>query len=71
MTEYLLKPLTRDEAQAVLKKIENKISGKNSYSIRKEKNLRDKYPDAHPMILQALDIIQDGYAGKINHEKII
>lgn len=27
--EYLLKPLTRDEAEAVLKKIENKISGKN------------------------------------------
>ena len=26
--EYLLKPLTRDEAEAVLKKIENKISGK-------------------------------------------
>lgn len=70
VTEYLLKPLTRDEAQAVLKKIENKISGKNSYSIRKEKNLRDKYPDAHPMILQALDIIQDDYAGKINQKKL-
>ena len=45
--EYLLKPLTRDEAEAVLKKIENKISGKNSYSRRKSRNLRDKYPDAH------------------------
>ena len=43
--EYLLKPLTRDEAEAVLKKIENKISGKNSYSRRKSRNLRDKYPD--------------------------
>ena len=32
--EYLLKPLTRDEAEAVLKKIENKISGKNSYYIQ-------------------------------------
>ena len=68
--EYLLKPLTRDEAEAVLKKIENKISGKNSYSRRKSRNLRDKYPDAHPMILQALDIIQSGYAGKISQKKL-
>ena len=69
--EYLLKPLTRDEAEAVLKKIENKISGKNSYSRRKSRNLRDKYPDAHPMILQALDIIQSGYAGKISQKKLL
>ena len=62
--------LTRDEAEAVLKKIENKISGKNSYSRRKSRNLRDKYPDAHPMILQALDIIQSGYAGKISQKKL-
>ena len=68
--EYLLKPLTRDEAEAVLKKIENKISGKNSYSRRKSRNLRDKYPDAHLMILQALDIIQSGYAGKISQKKL-
>ena len=40
--EYLLKPLTRDEAEAVLKK----------------------------MILQALDIIQSGYAGKISQKKL-
>ena len=29
-----------------------------------------KYPDAHPMILQALDIIQSGYAGKISQKKL-
>ena len=43
---------------------------KISYSRRKSRNLRDKYPDAHPMILQALDIIQSGYAGKIKPEEI-
>lgn len=43
---------------------------KNSYSRRKSRNLRDKYPDAHPMILQALDIIQSGYAGKISQKKL-
>lgn len=32
--------------------------------------MRDKYPDAHPMILQALDIIQSGYAGKISQKKL-
>lgn len=67
--EYLLKPLTRDEAEAVLKKIENKISGKIAIP-QKIRNLRDKYPDAHPMILQALDIIQSGYAGKISQKKL-
>lgn len=70
VTEYLLKPLTKDEAEAVLKKIENKICGKNSYSCRKSRSLRDKYPDAHPLILQALDIIQNGYAGKISQKKM-
>ena len=38
VTEYLLKPLTKDEADAVLKKIENKISGKNSYSSESQEN---------------------------------
>lgn len=67
---YLLKPPTKEEVRNILKKIEDRLNRKHSYTVQKEMNLRDKYPDAHLLILRALDIIQDGYAGKISQKEL-
>lgn len=67
---YLLKPLTKEEAEAVLKKVEGRLMGKHNYSSYKEESLRKKYPDVHPLIGKTLDIIETGYAGKISQQRL-
>ncbi len=67
---YLLKPAAREEVEKVLQKVSAKLENRRFYSVRETKDLRGKYPDAHPLILRALDIIQDGYAGKISQRKL-
>lgn len=67
---YLLKPLTKEEAETVLKKVEGRLAGNHNYSSYKEENLHKQYPDVHPLIGKALDIIETGYAGKISQQKL-
>ncbi len=67
---YLLKPPTREEITKILKKIEVRLAKKQVYSVQEQWSLREKYPDAHPIILRALDVIQSGYTGKINQKNL-
>lgn len=68
VTEYLLKPLTKSELETVLARLSARIKGQRVY-ISKEStenvSLRSKYPDAHPMVLKSLDIIEKRYNSKI------
>lgn len=68
--EYILKPITRADVVNALARVERRIQGKRSYSVPKAVELREKYPDAHPLILRALDMIQARYAGKINQREL-
>lgn len=70
MAEYILKPITRADVVNALARVERRIQGKRSYSVPKAVELREKYPDAHPLILRALDMIQARYAGKINQREL-
>lgn len=65
--EYLVKPVTYDETKKVLKRLslDNNISIKESL-----KNLQKKYPDVHPIIIKALNVIENSYAAKINQEEL-
>lgn len=67
---YLLKPLTKEEAEVVLKKVESRLAGKHNYSSYKEESLHQKYPDVHPLIGKALGIIETGYMGKISQQRL-
>ena len=70
VAEYILKPITRADVVNALARVERRIQGKRSYSVPKAVELREKYPDAHPLILRALDMIQARYAGKINQREL-
>lgn len=73
VTEYLLKPLTKNELETVLARLSARVNGQRLYLPRKGKgegNLRSHYPDAHPMVLKALDIIEKGYNKKINQTEL-
>ena len=68
VTEYMLKPLTKGDLEKVLSRLSARVKGQNVYLSPKEKDdgsLRSQYPDAHPMVLRALDMIEKGYQNKI------
>ncbi|MCD7736186.1 MAG: response regulator [Lachnospiraceae bacterium] len=67
---YLLKPVTRGEAMTVLKKVQKRLERKMDYAVADSVSLRNKYPDAHPLIRKALDIIEKCYAGKISQKEL-
>ena len=66
VAEYLLKPVTLEELDQVVLRLSQRLQGKASFHSKQKKNLREQYPDAHPLILRSLVMIQEGYAGKIN-----
>jgi len=69
VAEYLLKPVTLEDVELVLKRVERKLSGAQSASGAGGK-LRAQYPYAHPAVGKALDIIETGYAGRINQRDL-
>lgn len=70
VASYLLKPPTREEIEKILQKIDARLKKKHVYPVQEQLGLREKYPEAHPIILRALDIIQSGYAGKISQKRL-
>ena len=60
VTEYLLKPITKSEMENVLTRLLARIKGQRLYpeQEKKDDSLRSGYPDAHPMVLRALDMIE-------------
>lgn len=70
VAEYLLKPVTLEELDQVVLRLSQRLQGKASFNLRQKKNLREQYPNAHPLILRTLVMIQEGYAGKINQRDL-
>lgn len=68
VTEYILKPLTKNELENVMTRLCARIKGERLYLKKEEEDdsLRGKYPEAHPMVLRALDIIEKDYNTKLN-----
>ena len=69
VADYLLKPVTLEDLELVLEHVERKLSGVNLSSGSRGK-LRAQYPFAHPAVAKALDIIETGFAGKINQKDL-
>lgn len=67
VVEYLVKPITLEDAEAVWEKIRE--SG-NSKQDRQNKKLKDDYPQAHPLVQKALDLIECGYGTRISQKEI-
>ena len=68
VADYLLKPLTRSDMETALSRIQARLDGRRVYPAAEPDSLRKQYPDAHPLVLRALDAIQSGYGGKISQK---
>lgn len=69
VAEYVLKPVTREDIERTLGRLQQRIGGRG-YTLQQTQSLRQKYPDAHPLILRALDVVQSCYAGKVNQREL-
>lgn len=65
---YLLKPLTRSDMETALDRLRARLEGRRVYPAGEPDSLRKLYPDAHPLILRALDAIQSGYGGQLSQK---
>lgn len=63
--EYLVKPITLEEAKDVWDKIRE--SGKKPLQGQNGK-LKDDYPQAHPLVQKALDLIECSYGTRISQK---
>lgn len=68
VNEYLLKPLTLEDVTSVLNTLKAEIDGTG----RKAPNRKtaEQYPDAHYMVVRAIEMVEDGYSSKISQETI-
>lgn len=66
--DYLVKPITYDEVAELMKRLEKKGGDRG----RKEElgKLKERYPDAHPLVIKCLNFIERGYGSKINQKEL-
>lgn len=69
VAEYILKPITRKDLELTLNRLRKRLSG-GLHCVQQSRTLRQQYPDAHPLVLRALDMIENCYAGKINQREL-
>ena len=70
VAEYMLKPVTKESLELTLKRLQIRLGGGNMNATESHVSLREQYPEAHPLILKALDIIERCYSGKINLKEL-
>lgn len=68
VADYLLKPLTRSDMETTLSRIQARLEGRRVYPAGEPDSLRKMYPDAHPLVLRALDAIQAGFGGRLSQK---
>lgn len=69
VVDYLVKPLTLEDIEKVWKRLQAPQDAGGGYD-EPGRSLRNEYPDAHPLVLKALDIIQCSYATRINQKEL-
>lgn len=67
--EYLVKPIMYDEVKELLQRLD-KCEEMETEKYSHFEKLRDKYPDAHPIVRKALKFIETGYASKISQKEL-
>ena len=67
--DYLVKPITVDEVKNVMFRLEAEPHTEWHGSTQSQ-SLKQKYPDAHPLVRKALSFIETGYATKVNQKEL-
>lgn len=70
VAEYLLKPVTREDVERALDRVRERLEGRRAGSEVRMGRLREQYPEAHPAVLKALDIIEATFASRINQRDL-
>lgn len=68
--DYLVKPLTLEDIQKVWERLKASEGGNPACAEEGGYSLKSKHPDAHPLILKALDFIECSYATKISQREL-
>lgn len=69
VVEYLVKPLTLEDVEKVWMRL-NEAEEAGFIAANDPADLKSQYPDAHPLILKALDIIQCSFATKLSQKDL-
>lgn len=71
VVEYILKPVSAEELKKALQRVRDakSVHHEAGYGWKKSSHLREQYPEAHPLVLKVLDIIENSYAGKISQKQ--
>lgn len=67
--DYLVKPITVEDVQRVLGRLEAKRSGAGDAQEARG-SLKEQYPEAHPLVRKTLHIIEEGYASRLNQKEL-
>jgi two-component system response regulator YesN len=73
--DYLVKPVTEEEVRQLLLRLSDEIKGEQEREKAKEKaekksTLRELYSHAHPVVMKALDFIEEEYADRVNQKEL-
>lgn len=64
--DYLVKPVMREDVEKVLGKLRHEPGA----WLEEDFDLKKRYPDAHPLVLKALKIIEDSYATHLRQAEV-
>jgi two-component system response regulator YesN len=65
--DYLVKPVMKEDVEKILAKLE---PAKAYLGTGQTLKLVDQYPDAHPVVKKALNIIEEGYASDLSQSDV-
>lgn len=70
VVDYLVKPVTEEEVRGVWKQLcaDRQPAGKKGSRVHGL--LREQYPQAHPLVQKAMDIIESSYATRISQKEL-
>lgn len=70
VVDYLLKPVTRSDVENALERVKERKRTSEMEKPAHRGHWREKYPKAHPAIIQALEYIEGNYARKISQKDL-
>ena len=68
VVDYLLKPVSKEDVEKALVRAKERISESVRERPASEGGWRDKYPEAHPTIIRALEYIEQNYNKQLNRK---
>ena len=70
VVDYLLKPVTRSDVENALGRVKERKRASEKEKPVSRGRWREKYPQAHAAVIQALEYIEENYAKQINRKEM-